>query len=86
MGSVTIKPKSVNITPQGSGQICIVNRAPNTVVSVNGGQINDAIQTVLDVCCNSQFSCDGGQEKITAASGNVIDLSVQGLGQDCTAN
>jgi len=63
-----------------------VNRAPNTVVNVNDSQINDAIQTVLDVCCNSKFSCSGGQEKITAASGNVIDLSVQGLGQDCTAN
>jgi hypothetical protein len=76
---------SVDIVQQGNGQICIVNSAPNTVANLSGDKINDAINTVLLTCCGSAFNCAGGQQKITATTGNVIDLSVQGLGQDCTA-
>ncbi|KAF8860834.1 hypothetical protein BDZ45DRAFT_299707 [Acephala macrosclerotiorum] len=83
-GGLTLTANSVSITQQGSGQICIVNRAPNTSVYINGGQIDDAIAAILSDCCGSNTFCAGGQFKITADSGNVIDLSVQGLGQNCT--
>ncbi|ESK90736.1 hypothetical protein Moror_4094 [Moniliophthora roreri MCA 2997] len=81
----TLNARSQIIVQQGSGQICIVNRAPNTIVTITAQQVNDAINNVLSSCCggNAQ-TCAGGQDKITADTGNVIDLSVQGLGQDCT--
>ncbi|KAI9862322.1 MAG: hypothetical protein M1813_004798 [Trichoglossum hirsutum] len=82
---VTLRPKSVSITQRGSAQICIVNLAPNTEVRVSPEEVDDAVSTVISGCCESQFQCAGGQQKITATTGNVIDLSVQGLGQDCTA-
>jgi hypothetical protein len=69
---------------QGTAQICIVNRAPSTAVSLTGSEINDAIDDVRDQCCGSSSTCSGGQQKITAESGNVIDMSVQAVGQNCT--
>ncbi|EEB89043.1 hypothetical protein MPER_12913 [Moniliophthora perniciosa FA553] len=82
----TLNSRSQIVVQQGSGQICIVNRAPNTIVTISAQQVNDAINNVLSSCCggNAQF-CSGGQDQITADTGNVIDLSVQSLGQDCTA-
>ncbi|KAF9260482.1 hypothetical protein L218DRAFT_907041 [Marasmius fiardii PR-910] len=81
----TLNSRSQIIVQQGSGQICIVNRAPNTVVSITAQQVNDAINNILGTCCGGGAqTCAGGQDKITAETGNVIDLSVQGLGQNCT--
>ncbi|CAI7628069.1 unnamed protein product [Penicillium manginii] len=70
---------------QGTAQICIVNRAPSTAVSLTGSEINDAIDDVRDQCCGSSSTCSGGQQKITTESGNVIDMSVQAVGQNCTS-
>jgi len=81
----TLNAHSQIVIQQGSGQICIVNRAPNTVVTLSAQQVNDAISNVLSRCCGGNVqSCAGGQDKITADTGNVIDLRVQGLGQNCT--
>ncbi|KAI5460631.1 hypothetical protein BGZ63DRAFT_359018 [Mariannaea sp. PMI_226] len=84
-GSVTLQPRSAYTYHQGNAQICIVNRAPNTVVTISGTQVNGAISAVLNKCCTNAGSCHGGQQKITGPNGNVIDLSVQGDGQNCTA-
>ena len=85
LGAQTLNPESQIIVQQGNGQICIVNRAPNTIVSITADQVNDAINNILEDCCSGNpQTCSGGQDKITADSGNVIDLSVQGLGQNCT--
>ncbi|KKP02907.1 hypothetical protein THAR02_04972 [Trichoderma harzianum] len=84
-GSVTLQPRSAQIFHQGNAQICIVNRAPNTVVTISGTQVNGAISSVLNQCCTNAGNCGGGQEKITGPNGNVIDLSVQASGQNCTA-
>jgi hypothetical protein len=83
-GSVTMGARSASIIHQGNAQICIVNRAPNTVVTISGTQVNGAISAVLNKCCTNSGSCHGGQQKITGPNGNVIDLSVQGQGQNCT--
>ncbi|KAK9444941.1 uncharacterized protein G6M90_00g106900 [Metarhizium brunneum] len=83
-GSVTLQPRSALRFSQGNAQICIVNRAPNTVVTISGNQINGAISAVLNKCCTNAGSCGGGQQKITGPNGNVIDLSVQAQGQNCT--
>ncbi|OTA93860.1 hypothetical protein M434DRAFT_11249 [Hypoxylon sp. CO27-5] len=82
--TLTLGPESAHTIVQGNGQICIVNRAPSSTVTVNDFLINNAITALLNFCCPDP-TCSGGQDKITAASGNVVDLSVQALGQDCSA-
>ncbi|KAK4083808.1 uncharacterized protein Triagg1_1470 [Trichoderma aggressivum f. europaeum] len=84
-GSVTLQQRSARIFHQGNAQICIVNRAPNTVVTITGTQVNGAISSVLNQCCTNAGNCGGGQEKVTGSNGNVIDLSVQASGQNCSA-
>ncbi|KAI1415848.1 hypothetical protein F5Y13DRAFT_186702 [Hypoxylon sp. FL1857] len=84
LGTQTLGPRSARTIVQGSGQICIVNRAPSATVVVADFLVNNAIGALLNFCCPEQ-TCSGGQDKITAASGNVVDLSVQALGQDCSA-
>ncbi|KAI0148049.1 hypothetical protein F4776DRAFT_605752 [Hypoxylon sp. NC0597] len=84
LGTQTLGPRSARTIVQGSGQICIVNRAPAATVTVDDFLINNAISALLNFCCPGE-TCSGGQDKITASSGNVIDLSVQDLGQDCSA-
>ncbi|OAQ58667.1 hypothetical protein VFPPC_14846 [Pochonia chlamydosporia 170] len=83
-GSLSLQPRSASLFHQGNAQICIVNRAPNTVVTISGTQINGAISAVLNKCCTNAGNCGGGQQKITGPNGNVIDLSVQAQGQNCT--
>lgn len=86
IGDLRVPQADAIIFAQKSAQICIVNRAPATEVDVTGGQIKIAIDTVLNQCCGSLLTCGGGQQQITATSGNVIDLSVQGVGSDCSHN
>jgi hypothetical protein len=87
IGPVKLLPQTVMLVQHGTGQICIVNRAPKDSITVSSGQINVAIASVLSTCCANQANCAGGQNKIVVIRGaatNVIDLSVQALGQNCT--
>jgi hypothetical protein len=85
LSSQTLGSRSSKVIAQHSAQICTVNRAPNTQVHITSSQIDEAIRGVLEECYGSEQYCSGGQYAITADSGNVIDLSVQSLGQSCTA-
>ncbi|KAH8704390.1 hypothetical protein GQ44DRAFT_820080 [Phaeosphaeriaceae sp. PMI808] len=83
-GGVTLGPRSNFLNIHGNGQQCLVNRAPSTSVSVSGDQIGNGIAAIISRCCAGITQCRGGQFKITANSGNVIDMSIQAVGQDCS--
>ncbi|KAI5459625.1 hypothetical protein BGZ63DRAFT_415163 [Mariannaea sp. PMI_226] len=85
-GDMILSPRSPYIYRRGDAQICVVNRAPDTFVSITGDQVNGAIFAVLNACCVDGDPCYGGQEKITSETGNVIDLSIQAYGQDCSVH
>jgi hypothetical protein len=84
IGGFTIPAHTANMFPQGSAIVCIVNRSPTVSVTLSANDIQNAVLQVLETCCGAGVTCVGGQFKITAQSQNVIDLSVQGQGTNCS--
>ncbi|PVH99440.1 hypothetical protein DM02DRAFT_529078, partial [Periconia macrospinosa] len=83
-GGLTLGPRTNFLDIHGDGQQCVVNRAPATTVTITGDQVTNAADAILSTCCSGVSQCRGGQFKITANSGNVIDMSLQAIGSGCS--
>ncbi|KAI1327620.1 hypothetical protein F5Y16DRAFT_399196 [Xylariaceae sp. FL0255] len=59
LSDTTIGASTAIVQPQGSGQICIVNRAPSTSVSLTASMINNAISSIENLSCAGKSTCAG---------------------------